>query len=177
MPTPWHVTTCEPTTATGRFPSTPRSTAAGCGTVPRAGTAATAGRRAGPRSAQCSTRVRLRRATAEAVTLGVKELGWAVVVGRGGLMQFREFSAAFNTAKRRIQREGVVAVAPAEEQLQAMLAELESDEDRRVGGNLIKRLPRYAVPAEPPSALMLEAMAVEREAFESQGTAEERIAV
>ncbi|MFI5730963.1 hypothetical protein ACIA49_12640 [Kribbella sp. NPDC051587] len=92
-------------------------------------------------------------------------------------MQFREFSAAFNTAKRRIQREGVDAVGSAETQLQAMLAELESDEDRRVGANLIKRLPRYAVPAEPPSALMLEAMAVERAAFESRGTAEERVAV
>ncbi|GAA1691303.1 hypothetical protein GCM10009745_40760 [Kribbella yunnanensis] len=92
-------------------------------------------------------------------------------------MQFREFSAAYNTAKRRIQREGAEAVAPAEKHLEAMLPELESDEDRRVGGNLIKRLPRYAVPAEPPTALMLEAMAVEREAFESPGTAEERIAI
>lgn len=92
-------------------------------------------------------------------------------------MQFREFSAAFNTAKRRIQREGAAAVAPAEETLSAMLVELESDEDRRVGGNLIKRLPRYAEPAAPPSALMIEAMAIEREAFESRGTAAERVAI
>ncbi|MET7281543.1 hypothetical protein ABZS29_25130 [Kribbella sp. NPDC005582] len=92
-------------------------------------------------------------------------------------MQFHEFNNAFVTAKRQIQRQGLDAVAPAEEKLRALLPQLESDDDRRVAGNLIKRLPQYAVPPPPPSPLMVEAMEIERAAFEAGGTAEERTAL
>ncbi|GAA3133500.1 hypothetical protein JOF29_002343 [Kribbella aluminosa] len=92
-------------------------------------------------------------------------------------MHLSEFNNAHHAAKRRIQREGVGAVALAEQSLRELLGQLESDEDRRVAANLIKRLPGYAVPPEPPSALMQEAVAVERAAHEAPGTAEERIAI
>jgi len=58
-----------------------------------------------------------------------------------------------------------------------LLPQLESDEDRRIASNLLLRLPRYAVPPEPPSELMREAVAVERAAYDASGTAEERIAI
>jgi hypothetical protein len=92
-------------------------------------------------------------------------------------MRLVEFNSAYNTAKRRVQREGVDAVAPAEQQLRGLLPQLESDEERRVAANLIKRLSGYAVPAEPPSALMQEALGIERAAYEATGTNEERIAI
>jgi hypothetical protein len=92
-------------------------------------------------------------------------------------MRLIEFNSAYNTAKRRIQREGVDAVAPAEQYLRNLLQQLESDEDRRVAVNLIKRLPGHAVPPAPPSALMQEALAIERAAYEATGTDEERIAI
>ena len=92
-------------------------------------------------------------------------------------MRLHEFNSAFTTAKRRIQREGVDAVAPAEQELSALVPQLELDKDRRVASNLIKQLPGYAVPPPPPSALMQEALAVEQAAFEATGTDEERIAI
>jgi hypothetical protein len=91
-------------------------------------------------------------------------------------MQIRDFNAAHATAKRRIRREGIDAVAPAEAELRALLPQLESDDDRRLATNLIKRLPGYAVPLPPPSALMLEAKEIERAAYGATGTVEERIA-
>lgn len=92
-------------------------------------------------------------------------------------MHLREFSAAHATAKRRIRRDGIDAVAAAESALRALLPQLESDEDRRLAVNLIKRLPGYAVPPAPPSALMREAREIERAAYETTGTDEERIAI
>jgi len=92
-------------------------------------------------------------------------------------MRIREFNTAHAAAKRRIRREGVDAVAAEEEGLRALLPQLETDEERRVAVNLIKRLPGYAVPPKPPSARMLEAQAIGRAAFEATGTTEERIAV
>jgi hypothetical protein len=92
-------------------------------------------------------------------------------------MRLGEFNDVHVTAKRRIEREGVGAVAPAEAELRALLPELDSDEARRVAANLIKRLPGYAVPPQPPSALMQEALAIERAAFRATGTDEERIAI
>ncbi|TDD51877.1 hypothetical protein E1263_29730 [Kribbella antibiotica] len=91
-------------------------------------------------------------------------------------MQFSEFNNAFSAARRRIRREGSDAIAPAEEQLQAMAPELESEEDRRVAASLIQKLPQYALPPRPRSALMHEALLVERAAYEAAGSVEERIA-
>jgi hypothetical protein len=92
-------------------------------------------------------------------------------------MRLIEFNNAYNAAKRRIRREGVDAVAPAERSLRDLLPQLDSDEDRRIAINLLLRLPRYAVPPEPPTVLMREAVAVERAAYEAPGTADERIAI
>ena len=92
-------------------------------------------------------------------------------------MHLREFNSEHNAAKRRIQRQGVDAVEPAERALRELLPQLESDEDRRLAVNLIKRLPGYAVPPAPPSELMKEAVAIERAAYEAPGTDEERIAI
>jgi hypothetical protein len=93
------------------------------------------------------------------------------------MMHLREFNNAHNAAKRRIRREGVDAVGPAEEALRALLPELQSDEDRRVATLLIARLPGYAVPVEPPSELMQEAIAIEHAASAALGTDAERIAI
>ncbi|TCC51005.1 hypothetical protein E0H75_12730 [Kribbella capetownensis] len=92
-------------------------------------------------------------------------------------MRLGEFSSVHATAKRRIQREGVAAVAPAEQELRELLPQLESDEDRRVAINLINRLSGYAVPPKPPTPLMQEALSVERAATESVGSVDERIAI
>lgn len=92
-------------------------------------------------------------------------------------MELREFNVAHATAKRRIRREGFDAVPAAEAELRALLPQLTSDEDRRLAVNLIERLPGYAVPPSPPSALMQEAREVERTAYEATGTVEERAAV
>ncbi len=92
-------------------------------------------------------------------------------------MLLREFNSEHNAAKRRIQREGVDAVEPAERALRDLLLQLESDEDRRLAVNLIKRLPGYALRPAPPSELMKEAVAIERAAYEAPGTDEERIAI
>ncbi|HEY3559007.1 MAG TPA: hypothetical protein VG497_28780 [Kribbella sp.] len=92
-------------------------------------------------------------------------------------MQLREFNNAHNAAKRRIRSEGVDAVGPADLALRELLPQLQSDEDRRVATMLIARLPGYAVPVEPPSALMREAVAIERAAYEARGTDAERIAI
>lgn len=92
-------------------------------------------------------------------------------------MLLREFNAVHATAKQRIRREGADAVAAAESELRALLPQLESDEDRRLATNLIKRLPGYAVPPAPPSALMQEAREIERAAYEATGTDEERVAI
>ena len=92
-------------------------------------------------------------------------------------MRLIEFNNAYNAAKRWIRREGVDAVAPAERSLRDLLPQLDSDEDRRIAVNLLLRLPRYAVPPEPPTELMREAVAVERAAYEAPGTVEERIAI
>lgn len=92
-------------------------------------------------------------------------------------MRLIEFNNAYNAAKRRIRREGVAAVAPAEGTLRELLPQLESDNDRRIAANLLLRLPRYVIPPEPPSDLMREAVAIERAAYEAPGTAEERIAI
>jgi hypothetical protein len=92
-------------------------------------------------------------------------------------MRFSEFSNAFNTEKRRIQRDGEMAVKPAEARLRAMVPQLESDEDRRVGEQLIGRLAQYAVPPEAPSALMQEALEIERTAYDAPGTDAERILI
>src|SRR4051794_15185405 len=93
------------------------------------------------------------------------------------MMQLREFNNAHNAVKRRIRREGVDAVGPAEQALRALLPELQSDEDRRVATLLIARPAGYAVPVEPPSALMREAVAIEHATYEAPGTDAERIAI
>ncbi|MFD7157394.1 hypothetical protein ACFV9C_22535 [Kribbella sp. NPDC059898] len=72
-------------------------------------------------------------------------------------MQLREFTNAYNAAEPRIRSEGVGAVGLAERALGELLPQLRSAEDRRVATLLIARLPGYAVPVEPPSALMAEA--------------------
>jgi hypothetical protein len=91
-------------------------------------------------------------------------------------MNLRDFNNAHNAARRRIRREGVDAVAPAEDALRALLPELPSDEDRRIAAMLIDRLPEYAEPVAPPSALMQEAIAIEHAASSATGTDAERIA-
>ncbi|MGZ0152592.1 hypothetical protein ACXJJ3_36420 [Kribbella sp. WER1] len=92
-------------------------------------------------------------------------------------MQLGEFNNAYNAAKRRVRSAGAEAIGPAEQALRELLPQLQSDEDRRVATLLIARLPGYAVPAEPPSALMQEAVAIERAAYEAPGTDAERIAI
>ncbi|MET9316537.1 hypothetical protein ABZX12_32360 [Kribbella sp. NPDC003505] len=92
-------------------------------------------------------------------------------------MRLSEFNNAHNAHKRRIQRDGPDAVGAAERSLRDLLPQLDSDEDRRVATMLIDRLPGYAVPPEPPSALMQEAVAIERAAYEARGSDEERIEI
>jgi len=92
-------------------------------------------------------------------------------------MRLNEFNNAHNAAKRRIRRDGLAAVGPAEQSLRDLLPELESDEDRRVAAALITRLPGYAVPPEPSSELMQEAVAIEHAAYAAPGSDEERIAI
>lgn len=92
-------------------------------------------------------------------------------------MRFGEFNNAFNIEKRRIQQGGEAAVEPALARLRAMLPELESNADREVGEQLISRLPQYAVPPRAPSALMREALEIERAAYHATGTDAERIVI
>jgi hypothetical protein len=92
-------------------------------------------------------------------------------------MRLIEFNNAYNTAKRRVRREGAEAVEPAQRKLRGLLPQLESDEDRRIAADLLEGLPAYATPHPPPSELMQEAVAIERAAYEATGTDEERIAI
>ncbi|HWD82883.1 MAG TPA: hypothetical protein VG497_28475 [Kribbella sp.] len=92
-------------------------------------------------------------------------------------MRFDEFNNAFNTETRRILQGGETAVEPALARLREMLPELESSTDREVGEQLISRLPQYAVPPEGPSALMQEALEIERAAYHAPGTDAERIVI
>ncbi|GAA3133451.1 hypothetical protein JOF29_002347 [Kribbella aluminosa] len=88
-------------------------------------------------------------------------------------MQLREFN---NAHKRQIRSEGIDTVGPAEQALRELLPQLQSNEDRRVAMLLIARLPGCAVPVEPPSGLMQEAVAIERAAYDAPGTDAEPIA-